>query len=451
MGVLERFADAGRALFAAPDPSRALAAGLTPSASFGPSSSVGDANGWMVRAFGGGKTNAGVPVSEWSAINLPVVYAAISIIADNLAQLPLNVMRVFPDGRREVQTRHPLQSLLHDAPNEDMTSFMARQTISHHALAWGNGYLEVERTRGGDPVALWPLYPDRTRPVKPAGEPLRYRSTINGKSIDLPAEDVVHIPAFGFDGYQGYSPIQVAREAIGMGLAMQQFGGKFFANDSKSGGFLMHPGKLGDKATQNIAESFMQQGGNDNAFRVKVLEEGMKYIPTTIAPDDAQFLSSREFQVADIARIYRVPPVLLGAMEKATSWGSGIEQMIIGYVVFTLTPWVERWEQELKRKLLSADEVAAGFYIKFNLNALLRGDMAARSAFYTALFNIGSLNPNEIRAYEELNPYEGGERFRVPMNLADGSADPADAAPAAIEPPVDEPPPDDDAETEAAA
>lgn len=447
MGVLERIGSAGRALFGEADPTRSLAAGLTPVASFGPSSSVGDDNGWFVRAFGGGKTTAGVPVSEWNAINLPVVYAAISIIADNLAQLPLNVMRVTAQGKREVQTGHPLQRLLHDEPNEDMTSFMLRQTASHHALAWGNAYIEVERNRGGDAVGLWPLYPDRTRPYKPAGQALRYRSTINGKQIELDAADVVHIPAFGFDGYQGYSPVQVARDAIGMGLAMQQFGGKFFANDSKSGGFLMHPGKLGDAATKNIADSFQAQGGNDNAFRVKVLEEGMKYIPTTIPPDDAQFLSSREFQVAEIARMFRVPPVLLGAMEKATSWGSGIEQMIIGYVVFTLTPWVERWEQELKRKLLTTDEIAAGFYIKFNLNALLRGDMAARSAFYTALFNIGALNPNEIRAFEEMNPYEGGERYRVPLSLADASEDPEDTTDPPPNP-ADEPPPADDPEND---
>lgn len=448
MSLFERFGDAGRALFGARDPARELASHMTPSASFGASNSLNDPDGWFLRSMGGGKTDAGVGVSEWNAVTLPVVYAAISIIADNMAQLPVNLLRVYPNGKREVQKDHPLQRIIHDEPNEDMTSFMVRQVTSHHALAWGNGYLEIERNRGGDPLALWPLYPDRTRPYKPPGSTLRYRTTINGKMMDLPPDDVIHIPAFGFDGYQGYSPVQVARDAIGMGLAMQKFGGKFFANDSKSGGFLMHPGKLGDTALKNIGDSFAQQGGNDNAFRVKVLEEGMKYIPTTIPPDDAQFLASRDFQVAEIARMFRVPLVLLQSMEKSTSWGSGIEQIIVGYVVFTLTPWVERWEQELNRKLLTAAERAAGFYFKFALNALLRGDMKARAEFYRTMFAIGALNPNEIRAYEELNPYDGGEKFWIPMNLADPADDPEPPEPPQSPTPPGLPGDDDEDETE---
>lgn len=174
----------------------------------------------------------------------------------------------------------------------------------------------------------------------------------------------------------------------------------------------------------------------------------MKYIPTTIPPDDAQFLASRDFQVAEIARMFRVPLVLLQSMEKSTSWGSGIEQIIVGYVVFTLTPWVERWEQELNRKLLTAAERAAGFYFKFALNALLRGDMKARAEFYRTMFAIGALNPNEIRAYEELNPYDGGEKFWIPMNLADPADDPEPPEPPQPPTPPGLPGDDDEDETE---
>lgn len=436
MTFMDRIADAGRALIAR-DPASDLAGLLTaePKASFGPSSGLREEGGWIMRAISGGKTDAGVPVSEWSAITLPVVYACVSIIADNLAQLPLNVYRSLPGGGREMANDHPLQVILHDSPNEDMSSFVLRQTVSHHALLWGNGYAEIERTRGGDPVALWPLYPDRTRPRKPNGERLRYESSVNGQVVRIPPADVLHIPAIGFDGYVGYSPVAVARQAIGMGLAMEKFGGKFFANDSRSGGFLQHPGKLGDEGVRNVAQGFSKQGGPDNAFTVKVLEEGMKFIATTIPPNDAQFLSSREFQVAEIARIYRVPLVLLQSMEKSTSWGSGIEQMMIGFVVWTIQPWIVRWEQEMNRKLLTDAERAAGYFIKFNLNALLRGDMKARGQFYKDLFGVGAVNPNEIRALEDMNPYEGGEQFRVPLNMVDPNAEPEEEE-------TDPPPPD---------
>lgn len=446
MGFMDRLSQAGRALVS-PSPPGGLAGILSsePRAAFGPSQSASSDSGWIFRAIGGGKTESGVPVSEWTALTLPVVYACVSIIADNLAQLPLNVYRSLPKGGRELASDHPLQALLHDSPNEDMSSFVLRQTVSHHALLWGNGYCEIERTRGGDPVGLWPLYPDRTRPRKPNGERLRYETSVNGENVRLNPADVLHIPALGFDGYVGYSPVAVARQAIGMGLAMEKFGAKFFANDSKSGGFLQHPGKLGDEGVKNVAAGFNAQGGPDNAFKIKVLEEGMKFISTTIPPDDAQFLSSREFQVAEIARIYRVPLVLLQSMEKSSSWGSGIEQMMIGFVVWTIQPWLVRWEQEMNRKLLSDAERAAGYFIKFNLNALLRGDMKARGQFYKDLFGIGAINPNEIRSLEDMNPYEGGEQFRVPLNMVDPDEDPADAAdddpPPPEEDPEDAPPP----------
>lgn len=411
------------------DPGAALAAGMIaePKASFGPTSSLASSDGWFWRNLGGDKTDAGARVNQWNATTLPSVYSSVSIIADAMASLPGGVFKRRKDGRGSDEVPgHPVSRLLGLTPNEDMTAFTYRQTFMHHVLLWGNGYAEVERTYGGDPVNLLLLYPDRTNPKKPSGERLRYESSVDGKRITLPPEDVLHIPALGFDGIIGYSPVAVAREAMGMGLAMQKFGGKFFANDAKSGGFLMHPGKLGDVGTKNVQESFAKQGGPDNAFKVKVLEEGMKFIQTTIPPDDAQFLASREFQVAEIARIFRVPLVLLQAMEKATSWGSGIEQMMIGFVVWTINPWVVKWEQEITRKLLSPVEIAQGYYFKFNLNALMRGDMKARAEFYDKMRKMRALSANEVRAFEELNPYPGGDVYddistTTPAEPASGS------------------------------
>lgn len=420
MGLMERLGNASAALFASPGIAAQLAAQVEPSAArFGPSVSGGDSAGWLVHQMGGMPSDAGVAVNEATAITLTTVYACVTLIADAIAQLPLNVYESLPSGGRRPVPGHPLQSLLHDSPTDEMSSFIWRQTSQHHALMWGNGYTEIERTRGGDAVGLLLLYPNATEPVKRAGQPLYYRTNINGRSFEIPAADVLHIPALGFDGFKGYSPVHIARNAIGMGLAMEKFGGKFFANDSRSGGFLMHPGKLGDAALNNVQSSFQKQGGNDNAFKVKVLEEGMKFVSTSIPPDDAQFLGSREFQVAELARMYRVPLVLLQAMEKATSWGSGIEQQMIGFVVWTIQPWIVRWESEMNRKLLTKAERARGLFIKFNLNALMRGDMKARAEFYKALHGVSAINPNEIRAFEEFNPYEGGDRFYYPTNMGD--------------------------------
>lgn len=434
MSLLERIADASRAFAGRPDAALKIADMLRdgPSASFGESAWMGDGSSWIVRALGQGtKTDAGMGVSEWTAITLPAVYACVSIIADAIAMTPVGVYKMRSDRKgADPEPDHPVNAILNEEANEDMSAFDSRQTGMHHTLLWGNGYSEIERTVGGDPLALWPLYPDRTFPYKPFEQPLKYRTQIFARSLMLDPADVAHVKALGFDGYMGYSPVGVARQAIGMGLAMEKFGGKFFANDSKSGGFLMHPGKLGDAGLANIQKSFTEQGGNDNAFKVKVLEEGMKFISTTIPPDDAQFLSSREFQVAEIARIYRVPLVLLQSMEKATSWGSGIEQILIGFIVWTIQPWIKRLEDEYNRKLLTVKERKSGLFIKFNLRALSRGDMAARSNFYRVMWGLGAMNANEIRGHEDMNPYEGGDTYRVPMNTenTDDADDPDDPA-----------------------
>jgi len=398
-------------------------------AMFGQSQPVSDPSHWLIRAINGGPTKAGVSVSEYSVLTFPAVYAAVSLIADTVAQLPLTVYRRTANGS-EPFLEHPLSEALRLAPNPNMNSFILRNTVQHHLLLWGNGYTEIERNQKGEAIGLWPMMPDRTLPIKESGKDLYYRTTIDGKYYTLPPDRVLHVRGLGFDGYRGYSPVTLYRQAVGLGLAMEEFGAKFFANDAKSGGFLQHPGKLSDPARKNIKESIDAQGGLDNAHRVKLLEEGMKFVSTTIPPDDAQFLSSREFQVAEIARIYRVPHVLIGSMEKTTSWGTGIEQLMIGFVTWTIQPWITQWEQEMNFKLFTAAERKAGLFVKFNVNALLRGDMAARAAYYTAMFNIGSMNPNEIREKEDMNKYEGGEQYRVPLNTESANSDaPAAALP----------------------
>ncbi len=381
---------------------------------YGPPASVGSGDGWFVRLLGGGKTNAGAIVTEHSALYLPVVYACVNRIGNPIANFPVQIVQPDGLGGWVNVNEHPMSQRLSLRPNDFMSSRTLRKTTQGHALLWGNGYQEIERNQRGEAVGLWPLLPGSTRPHRVGGK-LEYRTTIDGRSFAIDHGDVVHIMDLSHDGYIGYSQVAIARQAMGMALAMEEFGGKFFANDMKSGGFLMHPGKLSSRAQQNIrardsrgqpapespAAPLEAQGGLDNAHRVKVLEEGMKFIQTTIPPEDAQFLGTREFQIAEIARMYDVPLILLQSHEKSTSWGTGIEQLMIGFVQNTIAPWVTATEQEYAWKLFTEEERAKGLRVKFNMNAVLRGDMEARSAFYKAMFELG-LTLNQILALEDM-------------------------------------------------
>ena len=267
------------------------------------------------------RSAAGVTVNEFLALILTSVYAAVGVIADTIAQLPVHVYR--KNGKsREYIPDHPVSHILATEANPNVVPFTYKQTTSAHRLLHGNGYSEIIRNGRGQAVSLEILEPERTRPEQDdqhSGIYYRYQG-VRGQA-DLLSADTLHIKAMGHNGLIGYSPINLHRNALGLAMAVEQFGSKFFANDAKSGGFLQHPGKLGEKAQENLKTSLDTQGGLDNAFKVKILEEGMKFIQTTIPPDDAQFLGTREFQIAEVARIYRVPLILLQSMEKTSSWG----------------------------------------------------------------------------------------------------------------------------------
>jgi len=394
---------------------------------FGGIQSAGSEDGWLVRMIGGGKTAAGVHVSEWTAMHSAPVWAAVSLISDCIAMLPVEVIERSGDRRTKL-TDHPVHAVLNGTSNPEMGATTTIGTMQMHALTWGNTYGEIERTGRGQVSAIWPLLPETTRPVVERtanGRRLVYRANVDRDRFDLPPENVVHVFGYSHDGINGISPIVAQRNAIGLALAMEEFGAKFFANDAKSGGFLMHPGKLNDKARENIRGSFGQegdQGGLDNAHKVKILEEGMKFVPTSISPEDSQFLGSREFQLAEAARIFRVPLVLLQSLQGSTVWGTGVEQLMIGFVRWTLGPWLKRWETELTRKLLTPAERARGLTIKFNVNALMRGDSAARAAFYKAGIVDGWLTRNEVREKEDMNPLPGLDEPLMQANMMPAGA-----------------------------
>jgi len=407
---------------------------------FGPSRSVGDSGHWMFRGLGG-RTESGVSVNQFTAMNLPVVYAAISRIADSVGMLPFHVYRS-SGGRTQMQPDHRITRLLRDRPNPYMNAFTFKQTLLSHALGWGNGYWENELNGRGETIALWPLLPDVTYPQRDPNEPqhIRYQTQVSGQSFSLDPDRVVHLKALGHDGYLGYSPITLARNAIGMGVAMETFGGKFFANEARSGGFVQHPLSLSPQAQKNLADSVAAQGGLDSAHRIKVLEEGAKFIPTTVSPDDAQFVGSRSFQIAEIARMYNVPLAMLQEASGTSNWGSGIEQLMIGFVVYTLGPWIAQMELEFDEKLFTEAERAQGYYVKCSTQALLRGDMAARVAFYKGMREVGAFSANDVRELEDRNPEPGLDGYHRPGNWVpvDAPAPGATAAPVPAPAPVDE-------------
>ena len=393
---------------------QALTSPYEASERYGPSDNIGSRDGWFVRALGGGKTKAGTSVSESTPIYLPVVYACVNRIANPIANFPIEIRQRSGGGSVAVKD-HPMSQRIGLRPNDFMSSRTLRKTTQGHALLWGNGYQEIERNLRGEAVGLWPLLPDRTRPQR-KGDRLIYVTNIDGRSFEIDHGNVAHLMDLSHDGYIGYSPVAIAREALGMAKALEEFGGKFFANDMKSGGFLLHPGRLGPNARQNIrgpngerraapenpAAPVEAQGGLDNAHRVKVLEEGMKFVQTTIPPEDAQFLGTREFQIAEIARMYDVPLVMLQSHEKTTTLGTSIEQLMISFISNTLSPWIQATEQEYNWKLFTEDEREKGLFVKFNMNAILRGDMAARKDFYKAMFELG-MTINQILALEDMN------------------------------------------------
>jgi HK97 family phage portal protein len=384
------------------------------------------------KVFAGELDHGGNPVARWMA------GTATSVRREHEFRAGQEALRTVDRRHRrrgdggsaaEEVIDHPLSQRLGLRPNEFMNSRTLRKTVQGHALLWGNGYVEIERNQRGQAVGLWPLVPWNTAPERKDGR-LRYRTVIEGETFLIDHDNVLHIMDITQDGYVGRSQIHLARQAVGMALAMEEFGAKFFANDAKSGGFLLHPGHLSGQAKLNIGQPkqdaapenpgtrLEKQGGLENAHRVKVLEEGMKFVPTTIPPEDAQFLGSREFQIAEIARIYDVPLILLQSNEGTTAWGTGIEQLMIGFVQQTIAPWIGAWEQELNFKLFTEAERKSGYYVKFNMNALLRGDMAARAAFYKDIFSMAGLSPNQLCTLEDMDPIgaDGDHRF-VPANF----------------------------------
>ena len=369
--------------------------------------------------FMGGST-AGKHVNERSAMQMTAVYSCVRILAEAVAGLPLHLYRYTESGGKEKAIDHPLYLLLHDEPNPEMSSFVFRETLMTHLLLWGNAYAQIIRNGKNEVIALYPLMPNKMEVDRDENGQLYYKyqrsndeaPTMEGSSVILKPCDVLHIPGLGFDGLVGYSPIAMAKNAIGMAIACEEYGAKFFANGAQPGGVLEHPGTIKDP--QRVRESWQSTfGGSGNANKIAVLEEGMKYTPIAISPEQAQFLETRKFQINEIARIFRVPPHMVGDLEKSSF--SNIEQQSLEFVKYTLDPWVIRWEQALSRALFTEEEKTSMF-IKFNLEGLLRGDYVSRMSGYATARQNGWMSANDIRELENLDlipDEQGGNLYLI--------------------------------------
>ncbi len=380
-------------------------------------------SGSAYRFFLGGSTS-GKSVTERSAMQMTAVYACVRILSESIAGLPVHLYRYQDDGRKEKAVDHTLYRLLHDEPNPEMTSFVFRETLMTHLLLWGNAYSQIIRNGKGEVVALYPLMPNRMTVDRDEHGQLYYSyqmsssdaPTMKEGTVNLKPTDVLHIPGLGFDGLVGYSPIAMAKNAIGMAIACEEYGAKFFANGATPGEILEHPGTVKDPS--RVRDSWNATfGGSGNANKVAVLEEGMKYTPISISPEQAQFLETRKFQIDEIARIFRVPPHMVGDLDKSSF--SNIEQQSLEFVKYTLEPWIVRWEQSINRALLSETEKTS-YFVRFNVDGLLRGDYASRMSGYATARQNGWMSANDIRELENLDriPEEdGGDLYLVNGNM----------------------------------
>ncbi len=367
-------------------------------------------------AFFFGSSAAGKQVNARTAIQVSTVYACVRVIAETVASLPLNLYQDTDSGSEKAQ-KHPLYRLLHDEPNSEMTSFVLRETLLSHLLLWGNAYCQIVRNGRGQVIALYPLLPDRMTVDRNAKGDLTYTyATTEGREVMVPPMNILHIPGMGFDGVIGYSPVALERNAIGLGMAAEEYGSRFFSNGATPSGVLTHPNTV--KNPSALRQSWnAAYGGTSNSGRVAILEEGLKFERISMPNNEAQFLETRKFQVSEICRIFRVPPHLVGDLEHATF--SNIEHQSISFGMHTIRPWLVRIEQSMNRALLS-DSEKGRFFVRFNMDGLLRGAYKERMEGYAIARQNGWMSANDIRELENMNPIpssEGGDAYMVNGNM----------------------------------
>lgn len=390
-----------------------------------PSTSLSKASEWLIDWVGGGESDSGISVNEDTALKYSAIWNAVTIYGTGISTIPVKVYERDENGNKQERPDHPAANLVGDFPNDLQSGCTFKQTGMAHNLLWGNFYAAISRDGRARPNSLTLLHP-RNVEVDTSRNRLVYVVRVEGRpEYEINVSDMIHVPGLSVDGFEGLSVISHAKNGIGLGLATEKFGNKFFKNGANLSGVIKHPGSFKDKDAQ---ENFRKQwnkaySGTDNALKTAILTLGMDYQSIGIPPEDAQFLETRKFGIPEVARWFNLPPHMLKDLEKATF--SNIEQQALEYVVHSLRPWLVKWETEFKRKLLTEDQKRSGRWeIKFNVNALLRGDSEAQGLFIDQMIKNGVYSLNDGRKYLDLNTIEGGDRHfiqrdRMPLDRYD--------------------------------
>lgn len=383
----------------------------------GPRADISSAQELMEEMLRGRSTQAGVNVNHETAMRATAVYASVRVLAEGVAQLPLILYRRRADGGKDRAVSNPLSRVFQQMPNTWQTSFEFREMMVGHLALRGNFYAWKNMVDRGTRVReLIPLHPDRMEVEQQADSSLIYRYTFDsGDRREIPQGEIFHVRGLSFDGVVGIDPISYQRESIGHYLAAERHGANFFGNGAHPSGALKHPQKLSDTAHRNLEESFQRNYGGTESGRPMVLEEGMEWQQLSISNENSQFLETYKHKRTEIASMFRVPPHMIGDMERATF--SNIEQQSLDFVIYTLLPWLKRIEQAIQRDLIpesSRNELFAEHLVE----GLLRGDSSARQEFYVAMLEHGVFSPNEVREKENLNPRDNGDAYYFPANMS---------------------------------
>lgn len=366
----------------------------------------------------GGGVASGQSVDELRAMQTSAVYACVRVLAETIASLPCYLYKREKEMRVPAR-EHPLFEALHDMPNYEMSSFTFREVMMTSLLLYGNAYARIIKDKAGHVKELWYMKPQNmqverdttTKRIK-----YTYSDDKDNRTYVYKPEQVFHVVGLSYDGIKGLSPIDQAREAVGLALATEEYGARFFGNGARPGGVLEHPGVVKDP--EKLRESWNKvYQGTRNSNKVAVLEEGMRYHEIGLSPEASQFLETRKYQLNEICRIFRVPPHLVGDLERSTF--SNIEHQSIEFVMYTIRPWLVRWEQAIYKSLLSEQERQL-YFAKFKVEGLLRGDYSTRMSGYATARQNGWMSVNEIRALEEMNPIsddKGGNDYLINGNM----------------------------------
>ena len=371
-------------------------------------------------SFNIGESYSGKCVTADTSLSLSTVYACAKLIAESIASLPCALYTYDKDGNKEAVKGHELYKIIHNSPNADMTAFDYWQVVVVSILLWGNSYsLKSFRGSGANKkvVSIEPLYPEFVSVIGNDDGSFRYEYTQNGVKQSYSEDQIMHIKGFSLSGRMGLSIISYAKNSFGNSLAMEETSGRLFANGMRPGGALTMPGTIKkeqrDEIRTNIAD---QVGGVAKSGGLIILEGGMEYKPFSIPPVDAQMLESKSFSIEDICRWFQVPPMMVGHTQNTTTWGTGLEQINLGFLTYTLQPHIKRIEQQVNKSLLTPEE-REKYFMEFNIEGFLRADSKGRAELYSKYVQNGIYSRNEVRKKENAKPYDGGDEYTVQSNM----------------------------------